>query len=744
MYINKQLSFYTLICLLLALTFTTFKTQAQTTKNTFSTEGWWKPAEPPFSPVVHDDGSITFRLKAPGARKVNLHFDEWDVVPRAMKKDSKGIWTVTIPPVAPRIYQYTFEVDGMHTVDFANPIVKAGTSVYGSVVEVHGNTPRYDEVQNVDHGEVHIITYISTPLRKPRTMYVYVPAQYRNQQNRTFPVLYLRHGGGDNEGSWVKDGRAAVILDNLIAEGKAAPMLIVMTNGLTDGSWAGGSTVEGMNTLEEELMKDIIPFVESRYRVKRDKDNRAIAGLSMGGGQAFVIGLRNLDTFSAIGQFSAGILSDGKFDYSTYIPNLPANSKTINDKLSLLWISCGTKDPRYQGHVDFAADLNRRGIRHEFHQSGYGHEWEFWRQQLRDFSQRLFRNQPLQLSMVDPLATPETKALYANLYLIAQKGVMFGHHDYPSYGIGWRGDKDRSDVKDLTGDHPAVYSLDMHRINETKINFVKEAYKRGGISMLVWHQNNPLTEGPDTKYPVGTAWDNTKVVDQILTEGSAMNIKYKQILDRVADALHAMKDENGRPIPVIFRPLHEHTQSWNWWGSTATTEAEFISFWRFIVHYLRDVRGVHNVIYSISPQMDEVYSDPKSRLLYRWPGNNYVDFLGMDCYHGRNTKAFYSNIRAMNELSAYLGKPVGVTETGLENNHTADYWTKDVLQPLKKYPVSMVVAWRNDNPKHAYGPYPGDASAEDFKQFYKDPFTLFEHDLPNMYKMPEGVVIIDN
>lgn len=740
---NKRIYIQTkvLLCVLLPFIFIVFPADAQTKKNTFSTEDWWKPAEPPFSPVVHDDGSITFRLKAPGAQKVNLHFDEWDVTPWSMKNGGNGIWTVTISPVAPRVYQYTFEVDGMHTVDFTNPVVKAGTSVYGSVVEVHGDIPRYDEVQDVAHGEVHRLTYTSTPLGKPRNIYVYVPAQYEFQRNRTFPVLYLRHGGGDNESSWIKDGRAAIILDNLIAERKAVPMLVVMTNGLTDGSWAGGSTVEGMNTLEEELMNDIIPTIELRYRVKKDKESRAIAGLSMGGGQAFVIGLRNLDTFSAIGQFSAGILSDGKFDYDKYIPNLPPDTKTVNDKLSLLWIGCGVKDPRYLGHVDFVADLTRRGITHEFHQSAYGHEWEFWRRQLRDFLQHLFRNRPLEFSMVDPLATPETKALYANLYLIARKGTMFGHHDYPSYGIGWRGDKDRSDVKDLTGDYPAVYSLDMHRINETKINFVKEVRKRGGISMLVWHQNNPLTEGPDTQYPVGTSWDNTRVVDQILTEGSAMNIKYKKTLDGVADALHSMKDDNGRPIPVIFRPLHEHTQQWNWWGSTATTKEEFISFWRFIVHYLRDVKGVHNVIYAISPQMDEVYCDPKSRLLYRWPGDDYVDFLGMDCYHGSKTEAFFSNLEAMHEVSVYLTKPVGVTETGLENDHTSDYWTKEVLRSLKQYPISMVVAWRNDNPLHAYGPYPGDASADDFKQFYKDDFTLFERDLPDMYKMPKGVTV---
>lgn len=322
------------------------------------------------------------------------------------------------------------------------------------------------------------------------------------------------------------------------------------------------------------------------------------------------------------------------------------------------------------------------------------------------------------LKMVDGDATPRTKALYANLWLIQQQGVMFGHHDYPSYGIGWRGDAGRSDVKDLVGVHPAVYSLDMSGINEGKIKHIIEAYKRGGVSMLVWHQSNPLTEGPGKQYPVGSAWDNTKVVDQILEEGSAMNIKYKKRLDGVADALRSMKDENGVAIPVIFRPLHEHTQAWNWWGRSATTDKEFVDFWRFIITYLRDEKDIHNVIYAISPQMDDVYEDTQARLMFRWPGNEWVDFVGMDCYHGLKTEAFASNMKALSALSSKLTKPVGVTETGLENNHKKDYWTADVLQTMKGLPCSMVVAWRNDKPSHAYGPYPSDSTAEDFKLFY--------------------------
>lgn len=365
--------------------------RAQQKQSKFSTEGWWKPAEPPFSPVVNDDNSITFRVKAPNAQKVILHFDEWDVLSKPMVKDEQGVWAVTIEPVAPRLYQYLFEVDGVRTIDFANPVVKSGTSVYGSVVEVHGMSPRYDELQDVQHGEVHIVRYTSTPLKKPREMYVYVPAAYQTDKKSAFPVLYLRHGGGDSESSWVKDGRAAVILDNLIASDKAKPMLIVMSNGLTDGSWAGGSTVEGMDVLEEELLSDIIPVIEQNYRVAINKEKRAIAGLSMGGGQAYVLGLRNLDKFSYIGQFSAGIIGDGKFSHDNYTPGVMGSPTNINNQLLLLWISCGTKDPRYDGHVSFVDNLRKQGVNCEFHSAAYGHEWEFWRQQLRDFMQRLFK-----------------------------------------------------------------------------------------------------------------------------------------------------------------------------------------------------------------------------------------------------------------------------------------------------------------------------------------------------------------
>ncbi len=367
---------------------------AQTPVNTYSVQGWWEPASPPFSPVVNSDRTITFRVKAPGASSVNLLFGEWDVKPQSMGKDSAGIWSINIAPVAPGIYSYLFSVDSNKLPDFANPVTKSGTELYSSIVEVSGNPgPRVDEIQNVPHGIMHLHRYMSTPLKRIRGLNVFLPAEYFTQQGNRFPVLYLRHGGGDNETSWSQaSGRADVILENLVAARKAVPMIIVMTNGLTDGSWAGGSSKEGMTKLEEELFKDVIPLVEREYRVKADRGSRAIAGLSMGGGQAYIIGLQNLDKFSWIGEFSAGLLSDAKFDINERIPGIFDNAARINDQLKLLWIGCGKDDPRYIGHLALVDQLNKKNIRNEFHSASGGHEWKVWREQLEGFMQKIFRD----------------------------------------------------------------------------------------------------------------------------------------------------------------------------------------------------------------------------------------------------------------------------------------------------------------------------------------------------------------
>jgi beta-mannanase len=348
------------------------------------------------------------------------------------------------------------------------------------------------------------------------------------------------------------------------------------------------------------------------------------------------------------------------------------------------------------------------------------------------------------LSIVDKNATAETKALYANLWDIASRGFMFGHHDDLWYGRYWYNEPGKSDTKSVCGDYPGVFSVDMGPIMDDRHNntenairrrVIIEAYDRGEVITMCCHLNNPHTGGD--------SWDNSsnKVVSSILTEGHATRTKYLQWLDRCADFANNLRGSDGKLIPIIFRPYHEHTQTWSWWGSKCTTEAEFISFWRFTVEYLRDVKQVRNFIYAVSPQMDEVYSDAKGRLTFRWPGDDYVDFIGMDCYHYNWKGAFKSNLDAMSELSREKKKPCGVTETGPEGFDWTDYWTNHILECAKGQRVSMIVMWRNkyvssESDRHFYSVYPGHPSEGDFRDMYDDPSTFFSKDLPDMYDMP--------
>lgn len=352
------------------------------------------------------------------------------------------------------------------------------------------------------------------------------------------------------------------------------------------------------------------------------------------------------------------------------------------------------------------------------------------------------------LSIVDKNATAETKALYVNLWKLAEEGFMFGHHDDLWYGRYWYNEPGMSDTKSVCGDYPGVFSVDFAEImdnryqndaNNIRRRVIVEAYDRGEVITACCHLNNPLTGGD--------SWDNSRndVVKEILTDGSSTRTKYLQWLDRCAEFANNLKGSDGKLIPVIFRPYHEHTQVWSWWSSKCTTQEEFIRFWQFTVTYLRDVKGVRNFIYAISPQMDANYGDGvKARLLHRWPGDDYVDFIGMDCYHWDNKDAFRSNLAAISALSLEKKKPCGVTETGPEGFYWNDYWTNHILDCAKDKRVSMIVMWRNkyvgsnESDRHFYSVYPGHPSEADFRVMYDDPSTFFSKDLPDMYSMPKG------
>ncbi|GEM_PF-109985 len=364
---------------------------------------------------------------------------------------------------------------------------------------------------------------------------------------------------------------------------------------------------------------------------------------------------------------------------------------------------------------------------------------------------------PDTLCLLDKSSTAETKALYSQLWKIPEKGFMFGHHDDLIYGRKWYNVAGGSDTKDVCGDYPGVFSVDFAEVmddrcnnntdNPIRLRVIKEARARGEVITACCHLNNPITNGD--------AWDvsNTTVAKQIVTNGSATNIRFKLWLDRLAAFAATLKDNQGNLIPIIFRPFHEHTQSWSWWGSTCTTQEEFINLWRFTVSYLRDTKGVHQFIYAISPQLDGLQTI--NDILFRWPGDDYVDFIGMDCYHGLYTDAFKENLLNLSILSQLKKKPCGVTETGIEGiinadgSDCTDYWTKQILAPLSGQRVSMVVMWRNKyDPSltgtHYYSVFSGQASVTDFMTMYTSPVSLFSKDLPSMYVMADGVSIVDN
>ena len=219
---------------------------------------------------------------------------------------------------------------------------------------------------------------------------------------------------------------------------------------------------------------------------------------------------------------------------------------------------------------------------------------------------------------------------------------------------------------------------------------------------------------------IGPTDTSKEVVREILTDGTSTRSKYISWLDRLADFALNLKDSKGELIPVILRIYHEHTQGWSWWGSSCTTAQEFIDLWRMTVSYLRDTKGVHNFLYAVSPQMDEVYADARGRLLYRWPGDDWVDFIGMDCYHGTGINAFTSNLKALAALSVAKHKPCGVTEDGLESFTQTDFWSRYVLGPVGDTRISMITMWRNkyvgsnESDKHYFSVYPGHPSEDDF------------------------------
>jgi len=343
---------------------------------------------PPVSPEVHSDHRVTFRIRAPKASKVDVGGDWNPGQPQEMTKDSEGVWTTTIGPLEPSIYIYWFTVDGLAIADPVNPRVKLRARTSASLVEVPAQTPDFWQPHDVPHGAVTINWQKSQVLNETRWVWVYTPPGYEKEPKRYYPVLYLFHGSNDTAAGWTMVGNANFVLDNLLAEKKAAPMIVVMPFGHAM-PFGSPPEVQAKNTplFEEYLLKDVIPFVESTYRVAAGRDKRAIAGLSMGGGQSLQIGLRHLDLFSALAVFS----SSAPADFEARFAKVLDDSKTTNAKLKAFWIGCGQQDPAFPRAQKLSELLSARQIKHKFRVSDGPHTYTEWRKYLAEFAPLLFR-----------------------------------------------------------------------------------------------------------------------------------------------------------------------------------------------------------------------------------------------------------------------------------------------------------------------------------------------------------------
>ena len=350
--------------------------------------GHAQQAKPLVSPDVLPDGRVTFRLNAPKADEVILTGEFLDG-PRSFAKDADGLWSVTVGPITPEIYHYNFTIDGVRTIDPSNPQLKTGStpSTITSVLEIKHPSPAFYDAQPVPHGEIRTHWYQSKSLGTVRRLTVYTPPGYDKNQSVRYPVLYLFHGANADENAWYRLGRANLILDNLLAAGTIKPFIVVMPFGY--GVAPGGLQADNTAKFSKDLIDDVIPYIDDSYRTISNRSNRAIVGLSMGGGQALNIGLNNIDLFSYVGGFSAAIGNAASFP-KTYA-NLTANAGQVNSKLKLLWIGCGTEDSLFGASKSFSEWLAAGNIKHTFRETGGAHTWMVWRRYLHEVAPLLFK-----------------------------------------------------------------------------------------------------------------------------------------------------------------------------------------------------------------------------------------------------------------------------------------------------------------------------------------------------------------
>jgi hypothetical protein len=343
-------------------------------------------------------------------------------------------------------------------------------------------------------------------------------------------------------------------------------------------------------------------------------------------------------------------------------------------------------------------------------------------------------------------AEPEktgAQQLFDRLDTLRQKGIMFGHQDDPFYGLTWDYVKDSSDVKNTCGDWPAVMGFELGGIemgdvkNLDSVPFTRMAeeiinhYNRGGIITISWHPRNPATTAPDggrgaQKFPAGSAWDvtDTTVVSSILPGGRNAEL-FKVWMDRVSDFLATLKTADGKKIPIIFRPWHENTGSWFWWGEKLCTAEDYKALWNMLQDKL-NADGFDNLLWAYSPGMASNLTEEK--YLERYPGNDRISLVGIDGYQWGTREDFMAqlgpNLEMLTKFAEKNGKIAALTECGLKNLTEPDWWTAALLAVVEKYPISYLLVWRNYK-EEWFGPSPAKPDAEYFREFYKSEKTLF-------------------
>lgn len=343
-------------------------------------------------PRILKDKSVAFRTYGPDAQSIQV-----DLCGKKypMQKDDSGMWTVTSDPQVPGFHYYSLIIDGVSVADPASESFY-GCSRMSSAIDIPEDDCEEFEIQDVAHGSVQLVNYYSQVDKEWRPLYVYTPAGY-NENTDSYPVIYIQHGGGEDHRGWMQQGRTANIMDNLIAAGKAVPAIVVSANSNVRqrNGGMGGYSWDGMQPFRSELIDNVIPFVEKHFRAKRGKENRALCGLSMGGGQSFYIGLRSPEVFANVGVFSTGMFGGisgaANFDLEKEVPGIISNAANFRKQFDKLFITCGEQDIRIEYNKAIAQKLNAAGVEVKFSSYPGDHEWQVWRKSLREFAQMLFK-----------------------------------------------------------------------------------------------------------------------------------------------------------------------------------------------------------------------------------------------------------------------------------------------------------------------------------------------------------------